>query len=59
MPSEFTRNCGLFSDHYLRVRLPELPEWDTDCGPLRGNQIALLRDRAGALPTLSEAQTEQ
>ncbi len=59
MTSVLTRNYGLFSDHYLATRLPDQREWDTDYSPLRTRLSALFSEKAGALPTLSEAQTEQ
>jgi hypothetical protein len=59
MPSAFIKNQGLFSDHYLRTRLPELPEWDADYASLRDRLADLLSDKADALPTLNEPQTEQ
>ncbi len=55
----YCTNRGLFSDHYLATRLSELPEWGDDYAPLRGRLSALLEAKADALPTLSEAQTEQ
>ena len=59
MGPSYTTNRGLFSDHYLAARLPELPEWEGDYAPLRSRLSALLDGKADALPTLSEAQTEQ
>ncbi|MCK4284088.1 MAG: hypothetical protein KAX44_07200, partial [Candidatus Brocadiae bacterium] len=59
MGLSYTTNRGLFSDHYLATRLPELAEWEGDYGPLRTRLSALLSEKADALPTLSEAQTEQ
>jgi len=59
MELEYTANRGLFSDHYLATRLPELPEWDQDHGTLRARLSALLNEKAGALSTLNEAQTEE
>ncbi|MFW6119181.1 MAG: Eco57I restriction-modification methylase domain-containing protein [Planctomycetota bacterium] len=59
MALSYTANRGLFSDHYLAARLPELPEWGDDHTSLRACLSALLEAKAEALPTLSEAQTEQ
>ncbi len=59
MDEDLTRNQGLFSDHYLRTRLPEQPEWQADYGTQHAELDALLDNAVAALPTLSEAQTEQ
>jgi len=59
MGPSYTTNRGLFSDHYLATRLPELPEWDQDYGTLRAGLSALLKQKANALPTLNEPQTEE
>ncbi|MCD6416145.1 MAG: N-6 DNA methylase, partial [Planctomycetes bacterium] len=59
MGLSYTSNRGLFSDHYLAIRLPKLTEWQSDYGPLRTRLSALLSEKADALPTLNEAQTEQ
>ncbi len=50
---------ALFSDHYLTTRLSELPEWHADHDAAHRELSALLSQRASALPTLNEAQTEQ
>ena len=55
----YSTNRGLFSDHYLAIRLPEQLEWEGDYRSLRTRLSALLDEKADALPTLSEAQTEQ
>jgi len=59
MPSGFTGNHGLFSDHYLRVRLGQQAEWGGDYGGLQARMFTLLSEKAGALATLNEPQTEQ
>jgi len=48
----------LFSDHYLTTRLSELPEWHADHDAAHRDLSALLSQKASALPTLNEAQTE-
>lgn len=59
MELEYTNNGGIFSDHYLRTRLPQLPAREGDYGPLRTRLSTLLREKKDALPHLSQAQTEQ
>ncbi len=58
MALPYTTNRGLFSDHYLTTRLSELPEWHADHDAAHRELSALLSQKASALPTLNEAQTE-
>ena len=48
----------LFSDHYLRHRLPEHREWGDDVGEPLAAMRALYEEKQGILPNLNEAQTE-
>jgi hypothetical protein len=49
---------SLFSEHYLRQRLPEHPEWDEDVSQPLAALRALYEGKRGILPNLNEAQTE-
>ena len=49
---------SLFSDHYLRHRLPEHPEWGEDVAEPLAALRALYQEKQGLLPNLNESQTE-
>jgi hypothetical protein len=49
---------SLFSDHYLRHRLPDHPEWGDDVSQPLAALRALYEGKRGILPNLNEAQTE-
>jgi type I restriction-modification system DNA methylase subunit len=49
---------SLFSEHYLRHRLPDHPEWGDDVGGPLAALRALYQGKRGILPNLNEAQTE-
>ena len=59
MSTEFVHNHKLFSDYYLDTLLPQREEWDGDYTGARNDLRQLLEDHLPALPTLSEAQTEE
>ena len=54
-------NCGLFSDHFLKARLPEWEEWqcDIELGEFRKKLVSLYESTKAILPNLNEAQTEK
>ena len=60
-PKLFFINRGLFSDHFLRERLPEWKEWNVneefEC--FRGSLLALYEAKKPILTGLNEAQTEE
>ncbi|MEW6033514.1 MAG: Eco57I restriction-modification methylase domain-containing protein [Chloroflexota bacterium] len=60
-PVQWFRNRGLFSDHFLRARLPEWPEWKDEGGlnSLRGALLSLYHSKKAILPNLNEGQTEK
>ena len=49
---------SLFSEHYLRHRLPDHPEWDEDVGQPLATLRALYEEKRSILPNLNESQTE-
>ena len=53
-------NRGLFSDHYLKERLPEREEWkvDSKLATFRDELLALYQAKKSILSHLNEAQTE-
>jgi hypothetical protein len=55
----FFENRALFSDHYLRERLPEHPEWRVDAAAAHARALALFRERRPHLERMNEAQTEE
>jgi Alw26I/Eco31I/Esp3I family type II restriction m6 adenine DNA methyltransferase len=54
-------NRGLFSDHFLKARLPRWKEWETDDehNLFRQGLLSLYQSKKPILPNLNEAQTEQ
>ena len=60
-PSPPFLNRGLFSDHFLKVRLPQWKEWETDeeLATFRKELMSLYDSTKPILPTLNEAQTEK
>jgi hypothetical protein len=54
-------NRGLFSDHFLKARLPRWKEWETDDehNLFRQDLLSLYQSKKPILPNLNEAQTEQ
>ncbi|MFD3005204.1 Eco57I restriction-modification methylase domain-containing protein [Thermus tengchongensis] len=53
------RNQGLFSEHYLEVRLRETPEWSEDPEPVRRELLELYRSKRAILENANESQTEE
>lgn len=55
------QNWGLFSDHFLKERLPQWKEWQSsvDISIYRNKLLSLYESKKGHLPDLNEAQTEQ
>ncbi|WP_234554319.1 Eco57I restriction-modification methylase domain-containing protein [Thermus caliditerrae] len=53
------RNQGLFSEHYLEVRLRETPEWSEDPEPVRQELLELYRFKRAILENANESQTEE
>ena len=53
-------NRGLFSDHYLKERLPEREEWkvNSKLAIFRNELLALYQAKKSILSHLNEAQTE-
>ena len=58
--SNLFQNRGLFSDHYLKERLPEREEWkvDSKLAVFRDELLALYQAKKSILSHLNEAQTE-
>ena len=58
--SNWFQNRGLFSDHYLKERLPEQEEWKVDSrlAIFRDELLALYQAKKSILSYLNEAQTE-
>ena len=54
-------NRGLFSDHFLKARLPEWKEWncDTELSDFRKKLVSLYESTKAILPKVNEAQTEK
>ena len=59
-PSSWFLNRGLFSDHFLKARLPEWQEWnvDADLSAFRKNLLSLYESNKDSLPHANEAETE-
>ena len=60
-PSPSFLNRGLFSDHFLKARLPQWKEWQSD-GELaifRKQLLSLYKSTKPILPLLNEPQTEK
>jgi len=59
-PGSWFVNRGLFSDHFLKTRLPEWKEWqvDAELAPFREGLQSLYDSKKSILPHLNEAQTE-
>jgi len=55
------QNRGLFSDHFLKARLPQWKEWETDeeLATFRKELMSLYESTKPILPYLNEAQTEE
>jgi hypothetical protein len=54
------QNRGMFSDHFLKARLPERHEWQlgTELVDFRAKLQSLYESKKPILHTLNEAQTE-
>jgi len=54
-------NRGLFSDHFLKARLPEWKEWqcDTELNEFRKKLVSLYESTKAILPDANEPQTEK
>ena len=54
-------NRGLFSDHFLKARLPQWKEWKTDeeLTTFRNDLLSLYESKKPILTHLNEAQTEK
>lgn len=52
-------NKPLFSEHYLRFRIQELPEWQLDITSEFVTLNKFYLDKKAILPTLNESQTEE
>ncbi|OGN93668.1 MAG: hypothetical protein A2Z75_04165 [Chloroflexi bacterium RBG_13_50_10] len=59
-PRLWFRNQGLFSDHYLKARLPQLKAWETgeELAAFRRALVSLYNSKKTPLPNMNEAQTE-
>jgi len=59
-PESWFLNRGLFSDHFLKTRLPEWKEWqcDTELSEFRKKLASLYESTKAILPKANEAQTE-
>jgi len=59
-PKSWFRNQGLFSDHYLKARLPQLKVWETgkELAAFSQALVSLYNSRKTTLPNMNEAQTE-
>lgn len=60
-PGSWFLNRGLFSDHFLKARLPQWKEWQSD-GELaifRKQLLSLYESTKAILPLLNEPQTEK
>lgn len=55
------QNLGLFSDHFLKARLPQWKEWqaDAEIRAFRKELLLLYESVKSALPHMNEAQTEE
>ena len=60
-PESWFQNRGLFSDHFLKARLPQWKEWETDeeLATFRKDIMSLYESKETILPYLNEAQTEE
>jgi len=59
-PGLWFQNRGLFSDHFLKARLPEWKEWkiDEELSTFRKSLLSLYESKKTILPNFNEAQTE-
>jgi len=59
-PGLWFQNRGLFSDHFLRARLPQWKEWeiDVEISSFRKELLSLYESKKTILSGLNEAQTE-
>jgi len=55
------QNHGLFSDHFLKERLPEWKEWQVgkEFSDFRANLLALYESKKSILINMNESQTEK
>lgn len=55
------QNRGLFSDHFLKARMPQWKEWETDeeLATFRKDLMSPYESKETILPYLNEAQTEE
>ena len=60
-PSSWFLNRGLFSDHFLKARLPQWKEWQTngELATFRKQLLSLYEPTKPILPFLNEPQTEK
>jgi len=60
-PSSWFLNRGLFSDHFLKARLPQWKEWQSDgeLATFRKQLLSLYEPTKPILPFLNEPQTEK
>jgi len=60
-PESWFLNRGLFSDHFLKARLPEWKEWqcDSELSEFRKKLVSLYESTKAILPMANEAQTEK
>jgi len=60
-PSSWFLNRGLFSDHFLKARLPQWKEWQTngELATFRKQLLSLYESTKPILPFLNEPQTER
>ena len=60
-PEAWFQNRGLFSDHFLKARLPQWKEWkaDEEIVTFREELLSLYESKKAILPNLNEAQTER
>ncbi len=60
-PGSWFLNRGLFSDHFLKARLPQWKEWQTneELATFRKQLLSLYRSTKQILPFLNEPQTEK
>jgi len=60
-PGSWFLNRGLFSDHFLKARLPQWKEWqgDGELATFRKQLLSLYRSTKQILPFLNEPQTEK
>jgi len=61
-PSLWFLNRGLFSDHFLKARLPQWKEWqqsDKELATFHKQLLSLYESKKSVLPFLNEPQTER